>query len=257
MKKKNTKASKSRLCLAIKPMYDKEFSKSLWTYDLIKEFNKALREFGKRFPNVKFIIMKPSLWKSPGNTNLSTFPYSVIYKLQKKPVSSLLKDSIAIMRNDLSLPVSLKTKSLNKINRKLKGKKKGYVAFYIIGYMEDFITKSFLENLNESSKKYSKADFVVGFTGKICRVGDLAHNYADCGFATLNGRCGVVGAYHEPHVAILHELCHMFGAKHSENKRSIMFPKQTGNKYSFDKKTRRAITLTLKNIREKRKNAAK
>jgi Metallo-peptidase family M12 len=106
-----------------------------------------------------------------------------------------------------------------------------------------------------SQKRDGSYDLIVAFTAegisryfvagrpRVDRIGNCQHGLGNYIVAPVNKLFRYSGAHAEPEpdvVALIHELAHIFGAEHVDDRASIMF-EDFGYRTEFDDKNRRVI----------------
>jgi hypothetical protein len=106
-----------------------------------------------------------------------------------------------------------------------------------------------------SQKRDGSYDLIVAFTAegisryfvagrpRVDRIGNCQHGLGNYVVAPVNKLFRYSGAHAEPEpdvVALIHELAHIFGAEHVDDRASIMF-EDFGYRTEFDDKNRRVI----------------
>jgi hypothetical protein len=234
-------------------LYDKEYEKSFWGFDIRYETLKALQEFEKQFP-IEFGITKISLWNSPWNTN-SMFCSDRIFRLLEGETRDKVIDSLSAA---FSLDVELDDytffkKRINTVWSDYsfaKIKDSPFELAYLCGKIdvavEGLIKEIFYSNLSSISKK-QKGVITIAFTGKMMSDFINSKNKGSAFVKDQSILMGLSSLSETPnYLLILHELGHLFGAKDSSGN-SVMCNLEDVTTCKFDAKNRDLIVENIRN----------
>lgn len=239
--------------LKVLPVYDDLFKKSFWNFDIEQELNIALENFEAQF-DIKFEVETLKKWNSIGSRDLSLYPEKIIRTLEKKEKKDLI-DYLLKRIKSTNLPLSSEEYSSMK-ERLLQAHEESSSIMHFLGFFSA-VTEVFIEeSLHTNLKKefpLNEAGFVIGFTGKKFEFSPT-DSFRSLGIARSDSiftkdAYVLIGTWSReisPNAVILHEIGHIFGAKHTKSS-SVMYD-ETSKKFhpsKFDKKNKKIIQNKL------------
>lgn len=229
--------------ICVKIATDEAFQKSYWSYDIQKELRKVFREFRRQF-GIGFKVTKVEEWTSIGSPDLRDFPLNVIRRLTKVGSEEQLIEKLVGEIEQLEIPWEIFQKRKERLCRALRRRSKTYQRGYLTGFLGARLQRCLLKSLIEKVTKGEENTIVLGFTGKII----FPEHYAVLGSASEKDGYALIGISESPSYMILHELGHLFGAKHTKDESTVSVMKQycIGLTYKFDEKNKEIIRDRLK-----------
>jgi hypothetical protein len=238
---------------------DKEFKDSFWHFDLERETRKALDEFEKQFPCVEFLINKISLWDSPGNDNICLYLNHGVFRVMfggngDEAARGLIKKikteaGLKIPAED-ALIFEMKVGPLidTACDRKRTPYICGLIDREVTELIKTIIFKAF--RIDFSNKEV----ITIAFTGKIISDCLSDDDFDFKGVTSIEQRsilmCLSTPCATPPHLVILHELGHVFGAIHPPDEfegDTVMQTSKYLNTYEFDTPNKDLIVENIKN----------
>lgn len=238
--------------IRVRAVQDQEFENSYWSFDIRRELKEALRKFKRQF-KVRFEITEIGKWDSIGSPALRDFPLNVLKQLQKGvSETEVVDDLVKTVNTQMRIPWEVSQRLRKRFCSVLRKKPRGYQLGYLMGWFSEFLSDYLLADLMKKTPEKTEADIIIGFTGKIVVFPEQstfplgrAVRGADLGkdAYTVVGIC--VGLHIKPSQAILHEVGHLFGAEHIEDKSISSVMSQEPNSYRFDKKNEKTVKYFL------------
>lgn len=231
----------------IRIVTDQAWRNLYWAPDikkLRKDIRTAIREFEEQFPEACFTLAREEEnWDFPDFSSMRDFPFPLIRDLSNTNLFRELIQQIVERMRELKIDSPLHSqKKQQEIAQILANKPKKYQFEYLIGYLDNTFIHHMLSGLRRQFPR-KKDEFILGFTGIVFLFGrDFG---GCCGVAEIGGEYAAFPMQYKvemPHV-IIHELGHLMGAKHPENRDvvSVMNHRHMPKTHRFDQGNVRII----------------
>jgi len=232
--------------VALRIIEDAGFKNSYWSFNAEKKTEEAVSHFERQFPDIKFEIQKiDRTWDSEDYFISSSDLVSAIKTLTKDATEREVPVRIAQQLNFDEEEIR---------EREINWKREDSTGSmdYLLGYFDSMIfkenVKKLMGKLKEEVKNESK-EKVIGFTAKIFPLlRDWEKTTSENRYSGLATESyALVGIIPDPVQTTIHELGHLFGAKHSILGHYVMSTKRKRISYEFCKANKRIISQHLAN----------
>ena len=244
----------SKDIILVKAVQDREFKNSNWNFDIRSELTKAFQEFQRQF-GVSFKLTGIGEWDSVGSPNLRDFPFNVIQTIPRGLLTEeIIEYLIGVCKKDMGLSIEVCQGERDEICSITRGHSKSYQLGFWESRLEYWLAECFFRDLKEKEAIDPGIGATFAFTGKISiwsrsigQVKTIDGIFTKDAYI-LVGSCSRI--INQPSKVILHEIGHLFGAKHKHAKyfKSVMKSGQRST-YKFDFWNKRIILKKLKQVR--------
>ncbi|MEF8847326.1 MAG: hypothetical protein V5A57_02785 [Candidatus Paceibacterota bacterium] len=226
----------SRL-IPVKVVQDEEFKNSFWSYDPEEVIEQASEVFEREFGIAGFRITQRKDWDSCGSEEVVNFPENLIGKIPDCNPEEASEFLLTEFKKEIKILSEAELRELFEfvdLFKEIDGRDRR--INFLMSKLQIPLVMALLEDLIDFCK--NKGSITVGFTGKIL----IANDSLKIGASTSPGEnCILMGLCSDPKQAFLHVLGHLFGAEHSEQKRSIMYPETVEREQNYNIKDRQQI----------------
>ena len=239
----------SKDIIQVRAVQDREFKNSYWSFDIRSELTKAFQEFQRQF-GVGFELTGIGEWDSVGSPDLRDFPFNVIQMIPRRlSIEEIIEYLVGVCKKDMGVLLEVCQSERDEICSKMEGQSIAYQLGFWEGRLESWLKECFFRDLEKKEIMDSGIGATIAFSGKF----SIWLRSAGCvktigGIFTkdayiLIGNCP--RSSKQPSKVILHEIGHLFGAKHTKYFRSVMKSGQQST-YKFDFWNKRRILNKIK-----------
>ena len=210
----------------------------------------ALALFRETFPEVEFTLSSEiGLWESKDLPVMRDFPMSLLFDLPRHSSFAKVVETIGKRAADLGFHEKSRIRDERALQRIVENTKKSSKPgrfWYLMGFLDSVFAEEMLRDLTQRIS-HDDREFVLGFTGKFFV---LERDLGGClGIALKGGHYAVFPIQYKQRLSsvILHEVGHLFGADHPEDKdvASIMSNRYARYTTQFDQENTACIRAKI------------